>query len=317
MTAFATPADVDARLLAWESEAAWSRRLDGDRRRADRNQSPAQRRITEALLSRAHDLRVEAFALTGSTARDQRTAISDLDYHIIGSRPSRSGLADEIDIVATDAEAFLAKLRGGDDYVQWTLRFGCILLDRAGVFRDALRILATEAPWPDTSRKHMRLPAHRAHAERLIEIGDRDAAQEQVRAALTTAARAALLDAGVFPLSRNELPGQLRAIGWTSLAGALRTTIDQSPPLAELASLLDALPGNQRHVVPSPMGGWDVVRPGASRVSSRHRTQHEAVSRAREIVGNGGGGEVVVHARDGRVRERDAIGFGRSSPVAR
>ncbi len=206
------------------------------------NQTPAQRRITDILLVRAQGLGAEAFALTGSTARSQRTAISDLDYHVIGPRPSRSGLADEVDIVATDAGRFWEKLRAGDDYVQWTLRCGCILFDRTGIFRDGLRVLATERLWPDPSRKRARLPSHRKHAERLIELGDRDAAHEQVRAALTSAARAVLLDAGVFPLSRTELPAQLHAIGRVRLASALRATIDvDALSLARLAAQLEAL----------------------------------------------------------------------------
>lgn len=226
---------------AWESDAAWRERLVRDARRADANQTPAQRRITEALLARARELDAEAFALTGSTARSQRTAISDLDYHVIGPRPSRAGLADEVDIVATDAGRFWEKLRAGDDYVQWTLRFGCVLLDRTGVFREGMRILSTERLWPDTARKHARLPSHRRHAQRLIELGDRDAAQEQVRAALTSAARAVLLDAGVFPLSRTELPAQLHAIGRARLAFALRAAIDEVLSLPELSAQVEAL----------------------------------------------------------------------------
>jgi len=225
----------------WASDAAWEQRLKRDRARAHANQTVDQRRVTAELLARACELGAEAFALTGSTARNRRTAISDLDYHVIGPRPSPSGLCDEVDIVATNAETLLAKLRGGDDYVQWTLRFGCILLDRAGIFREAARVLTIEHVWPETGRKHERLPVHRRHAERLIEIGDRDAAHEQVRAALTAAARAALLDAGVFPLSRAELSEQLDATGRERLAAALRTSIDGRPSLNGLAQLIDAI----------------------------------------------------------------------------
>lgn len=305
----------------WASETSWHRRLQRDRERANANQTTEQRRITAELLSRARELGAEAFALTGSTARDRRTAISDLDYHVIGARPSRSALSDEVDIVATDAGELLDRLRRGDDYVQWTVRFGCILLDHSGIFREASRVLAVERVWPDTARKHDRLPAHRRHAKRLIEIGDRDAAHEQVRAALTAAARAVLLDAGVFPLSRAELPDQLGAIGYARLSSALRSSIDHRPSLRDLSRLVDAIDdadranrressdANERHVVRNEGGGWDVYRPGASRVSSRHSTQREAVGRAREILTNSGGGEIVVHARDGRVRDRGSVGI--------
>jgi len=66
----------------------------------------------------------------------------------------------------------------------------------------------------------------------------------------------------------------------------------------------------ERHVVPNPEGGWDVTKPGASRASSHHDTQSEAEARAKEIVGNAGGGEAVIHGRDGRVRDSDTVAPG-------
>lgn len=68
---------------------------------------------------------------------------------------------------------------------------------------------------------------------------------------------------------------------------------------------------SDRHVVPNPAGGWDVQKPGAGRASTHHDTQAEAIGRAREIVGNAGGGEVVVHGRDGKIRDSDTVAPGR------
>ncbi|WP_179666233.1 DUF2188 domain-containing protein [Nocardioides thalensis] len=62
-----------------------------------------------------------------------------------------------------------------------------------------------------------------------------------------------------------------------------------------------------RDVVPNPDGGWDVRAPGASRASSHHDTQAEAIARGREIVQNAGGGELRIHDRDGRIRDSDTI----------
>lgn len=67
---------------------------------------------------------------------------------------------------------------------------------------------------------------------------------------------------------------------------------------------------NNRHVVPSPEGGWDVKAPGADRASSHHDTQAEAEKRAKEIVGNRGGGEVRIHRPDGRIRDSDTVAPG-------
>ena len=67
---------------------------------------------------------------------------------------------------------------------------------------------------------------------------------------------------------------------------------------------------SDRHVVRNADGGWDVVAPNADRVSSHHGTQADAIDRAREIVGHAGGGEVVIHGRDGRIRDSDTIAPG-------
>jgi len=67
---------------------------------------------------------------------------------------------------------------------------------------------------------------------------------------------------------------------------------------------------SNRHVVPNPDGGWDVKAPGATRSSSHHDTQKEAETRAKEIVGNAGGGEVRIHGRDGRIRDSDTVAPG-------
>lgn len=67
---------------------------------------------------------------------------------------------------------------------------------------------------------------------------------------------------------------------------------------------------NNRHVVPNPTGGWDVRKPGTTRSSGHFDTQGEAISRARGIVGNTGGGDVVIHGRNGRIRDADTVAPG-------
>jgi hypothetical protein len=64
---------------------------------------------------------------------------------------------------------------------------------------------------------------------------------------------------------------------------------------------------NDRHVVKNPDGGWDVTRPDASRRSAHADTQQQAIDRAREIVRNAGGGEVVIHNQQGQIRDKDTI----------
>ena len=70
------------------------------------------------------------------------------------------------------------------------------------------------------------------------------------------------------------------------------------------------MPRNQRHVVPNPGGGWDVKAPGAKRASAHVDTQGAGIDRAREIVRNTGGGEVVIHRPNGSIRDSDTVGPG-------
>jgi hypothetical protein len=64
---------------------------------------------------------------------------------------------------------------------------------------------------------------------------------------------------------------------------------------------------NDRHVVPSKDGGWDVKAGGAQRASAHTDTQAQAQARAREIIHNAGGGEMLTHGRDGAIRAKDTI----------
>jgi len=65
--------------------------------------------------------------------------------------------------------------------------------------------------------------------------------------------------------------------------------------------------GRKRHVVPNADGGWAVRAPGASRASSIHGNQADAILRAKDILRHAGGGEAVIHGRDGKFRDSDTV----------
>jgi hypothetical protein len=67
-----------------------------------------------------------------------------------------------------------------------------------------------------------------------------------------------------------------------------------------------ALSRKGQHVVPS-VGGWSVKKSGASRATSTHATQDEAVAAATRIARNQKT-ELYIHGRDGRIRERNSYG---------
>lgn len=64
-----------------------------------------------------------------------------------------------------------------------------------------------------------------------------------------------------------------------------------------------------RNVVPNSRGGWDVTGAG-TQASAHTKTQAQAIDRAKEIVGNRGGGEVSISGRDGKIRAKDTVAPG-------
>lgn len=61
-----------------------------------------------------------------------------------------------------------------------------------------------------------------------------------------------------------------------------------------------------QHVIPSE-NGWSVKKAGASRASSTHATQEEAIVAATQVARNQRT-ELYIHGRDGRIRERNSYG---------
>src|SRR4051794_16443137 len=58
------------------------------------------------------------------------------------------------------------------------------------------------------------------------------------------------------------------------------------------------------HVVPHD-GNWAVRKEGASKVSSQHSTQAAAIAAGQKLAKNHAT-ELVIHARDGRIRDSDS-----------
>jgi Uncharacterized protein conserved in bacteria (DUF2188) len=63
----------------------------------------------------------------------------------------------------------------------------------------------------------------------------------------------------------------------------------------------------RRVVQPNPEGGWDVKNPRGKRSSAHTDTQADAIDRAREILGNLGGGELEIRNRRGQIRDVDTV----------
>jgi predicted nucleotidyltransferase len=222
------------------SRRAWLDRLRNDEARANRNQPPWIASISAEIVTRAIGQGADAVVLTGSTARGARTAISDVDYWIVGDRIDALDLSLELDVRATTPELVMDRVIRGDSFTHWALREGCVLYDR-GLAREAFTQIIEDYLWPDAL--HLNRQGHKllAFAQAVIESGDEEAAREQVRAAVSLLTRAWLLDRGVFALARAELPRQLEDEGEPEAAAILATSIHSTPTLDELAAAVARL----------------------------------------------------------------------------
>lgn len=215
----------------------WESRISLDRKRAAASQSDAFRAITRAIEARSHEVGASAVVLTGSTARNRRTRVSDLDYHVIGSKPTVEGLASDIDLYSDSPASLLAKLFKGDDFAHWTLRYGCILFDD-GALRKAFEAALEHDLWPDPECKRRQASRAIEFSQKLAATADYGALLEASRGAFSLTARWWLLSHDVFPLARDELAQQLREIDQPRLAAALESCIHRRPGTASVASWL-------------------------------------------------------------------------------
>ena len=65
--------------------------------------------------------------------------------------------------------------------------------------------------------------------------------------------------------------------------------------------------GKNLHVTRRPDGNWQVKGEGNSRATKITNTQKDAISYARNIAINNSS-EVVIHGRDGKIRDKNSYG---------
>ena len=52
---------------------------------------------------------------------------------------------------------------------------------------------------------------------------------------------------------------------------------------------------------------WAVKKPNTSTAMSKHNTQDQAIEAARTWLRRNGGGELIVHGKDGKISRRDTV----------
>jgi hypothetical protein len=171
------------------------------------------------LRSASKDTNVLAVIAVGSAVRP-KVPSADLDLVVICRDPAILDRAHppEVDLRAYPANTVEPEIERGNDILGWAVRFGQILHQKGFYWGQIVNSWRDRLPIPSPVLARSRaMEAHRYLAD-MIRIGDLDAAREQALSYLTHLARAELLEKGIYPASRPELPEQLRRAGSSRLA---------------------------------------------------------------------------------------------------
>jgi uncharacterized protein (UPF0332 family) len=161
-----------------------------------------------------------AVILIGSVARNAATSNSDLDLLLIVPETIKvERTADRLHVQVMSEAEFMERLRTGDDFAAWCVRYGVPIV-QAPVWDRIVQ--TTEAKsWPNWRHKIEHAGRRLLLADQLLRVGDIEAAAEELAYAVSHVARAMLLKKGVFPLSRPEMISQLKEQGYPQLGAIL------------------------------------------------------------------------------------------------
>ncbi len=166
--------------------------------------------------------------LVGSWARGTANARwSDIDVIVLGEHDGPLP-PPRIQLITITQDELSRRVNAGDDFAQWALRFGVPLAGHH-LWDELRKRLLSNAPWPKPALQLKQARKKLQTARDLFRMGDLTAAEEEIRFALSHLARAELLTRRVFPLSRQELPGQLREAGKRRLAEVMARANSESP----------------------------------------------------------------------------------------
>jgi len=148
---------------------------------------------------------------------------ADLDLIVISAEATPLHISPpmEIDLRTYSAATIDAQIASGHDLLGWAIRFGKALFQRDHCWDRIIDAWKERLPLPSAALARER--AARAHERlaKVLESGDMDAVHDLAVSYLTHAARAELLERGVYPASRPELASQLRASNGSQIAEQL------------------------------------------------------------------------------------------------
>jgi hypothetical protein len=187
-----------------------------------------------------YDPNILAVVAVGSAVRDAVTS-NDLDLVTIVKGNVEKAIERapvEVDLRAYSSNDLEQKILDGNDYLGWAVKFGQVLDEKDKFWTTLVKKLNNQLPLPSPKVARDRAKAALNHAVTLLKVGDEDAASEQIVSVLTHLGRADLIEAGIYPASRPEIPKQLEAIGKRVEGGLLRAAIEHLSPASALLEKL-------------------------------------------------------------------------------
>lgn len=189
--------------------------------------------VTRTLPELCANESVLAVVLLGSAIRPADSSFDfDCLYVYKGARPVFPRAPAEVDIRGFDSARIEQFIADGHDLLTWSIKLGRVVCERDGYWSKLRAEWLERMPFPSADVADKRAAKAEELLGELRQVGDEDAAVEQLVTALTHRARAALLRAAVFPASRPELPNQLREIGEFHLAQSLQSAMYRRNMLA-------------------------------------------------------------------------------------
>ena len=156
---------------------------------------------------------------------------TDLDLIVISAdaKPLHISAPIEVDLRVYPAATLDAQIASGHDLLGWAIKFGRSLFQRDRFWDRIVYAWQDRLPLPSAGLARKRAASAHERLGKVLEFHDADAAHEQAVSYLTHLARAELLDRGIYPASRPELPTQLRACSNSQIAEQLDRLLRTDP----------------------------------------------------------------------------------------
>jgi len=196
---------------------------------------------TADLLEHAgHNEEILAIVAIGSAVRPNVPSV-DLDLLMVYRHPVKLPVKPpiEIDLRSYEASTVDQEIKRGNDLLGWAVKFGQVIFERDGYWTALVDSWRSRLPLPAADVAARRAEDAYTRLAGLLEIGDMTAAREQALSYITHLARSELLGRGVYPISRPELPAQLRQIGRDELAQWFEQLLN--PSLNHTKTITEAL----------------------------------------------------------------------------